>query len=74
MTQIEHLREQAQRAEWLVRNLLNALTVARLPEASEYYRSQIDNLEQSDRCGTRANAGFVDGLTINPDIPNQTTL
>lgn len=46
MTQIEHLREQAQRAERLARNVLDAVTVARLLEASEDYRQQADYLER----------------------------
>ena len=54
MTQIEHLREQAQRAERLARNVLDAVTVARLLEASEDYRRQADRLEQRSRCGTMA--------------------
>ena len=54
MTQIEHLREQAQRAERLARNVLDAVTVARLLEASEDYRQQADRLEQRARCGTMA--------------------
>lgn len=54
MTQIEHLREQAQRAERLARNVLDAVTVARLLEASEDYRQQADRLEQRSRCGTMA--------------------
>lgn len=54
MTQIEHLREQAQRAERLARNVLDAVTVARLLEASEEYRRQADHLEQRSRCGTMA--------------------
>lgn len=54
MTQIEHLREQAQRAERLARNMLDAATVARLLEASEDYRRQADHLEQRSRCGTMA--------------------
>jgi hypothetical protein len=52
MTQIEHLREQAERAERLARNVLDAVTVAQLLEASEDYRSQADRLEQRSRCGT----------------------
>lgn len=54
MTQIEHLREQAQRAERLARCMLDATTVARLLEASEDYRQQADRLEQRTRCGTMA--------------------
>ena len=54
MTQIEHLRELAQRAERLARNVLDAVTVARLLEASEDYRRQADRLEQRNRCGTMA--------------------
>ncbi len=54
MTQIEHLRAQAQRAERLARNVLDAVTVARLLEASEDYRRQADRLEQCSRCGTMA--------------------
>ncbi len=54
MTQIEHLREQAQRAERLARNVLDAVTVARLLQASEDYRRQADRLEQRNRCGTMA--------------------
>lgn len=54
MTQIEHLREQAQRAERLARNVLDAVTVARLLQASEDYRQQADRLEQRARCGTFA--------------------
>ncbi len=54
MTQIEHLREQAQRAERLARNMLDAATVTRLLEASEDYRRQADHLEQRSRCGTMA--------------------
>lgn len=46
MTQIEHLREQAQRAERLARNMLDAATVTRLLEASEDYRRQADRLYQ----------------------------
>ena len=54
MTPIEHLREQARRAERLARNVLDAVTVARLLEASEDYRRQADRLEQRSRCGTMA--------------------
>ena len=54
MTQIEHLREQAQRAERLARYVLDAVTVARLLEASEDYRQEADRLEQRSRCGTMA--------------------
>lgn len=54
MTRIEYLREQAQRAERLARNVLDAVTVARLLEASEDYRRQADRLEQRNRCGTMA--------------------
>jgi hypothetical protein len=54
MTQIEHLREQAERAERLARNVLDAITVARLLEASQEYRKQADRLEQRSRCGTMA--------------------
>lgn len=54
MTQIEHLREQAQRAERLARNVLDAMTVARLLEASKDYRREADRLEQRSRCGTMA--------------------
>ncbi|UGV25827.1 hypothetical protein E0H22_09095 [Rhodopseudomonas boonkerdii] len=54
MTRIEYLREQAQRAERLARNVLDAVTVTRLLEASEDYRRQADRLEQRNRCGTMA--------------------
>lgn len=54
MTQIEHLREQAQRAERLARNVLDAITVARLLQASQDYRHEADLLEQRRRCGMRA--------------------
>lgn len=54
MTRIEYLREQAQRAERLARNVLDAVTVARLLEASEDCRRQADSLEQRARCGTIA--------------------
>jgi hypothetical protein len=54
MTQIEHLREQAQRAERLARSVLDAVTVARLLDASEDYRQEADRLEQRSSCGTMA--------------------
>jgi hypothetical protein len=54
MTEIEHLREQAQRAERLARNVLDAVTVTRLLEASAEYRSEANRLEQRSRCGTMA--------------------
>lgn len=54
MTEIEHLREQAQRAERLARNVLDAVTVTRLLEASADYRNEANRLEQRSRCGTMA--------------------
>ncbi|QUS39075.1 hypothetical protein RPMA_09685 [Tardiphaga alba] len=67
MTQIEHLREQAQRAERLARNVLDVVTVSRLLEASEDYRRQADRLEQRSRCGTMA-AEPVTHLQCSIDI------
>jgi hypothetical protein len=54
MTHIEHLREQAERAERLARNMLDAVTVTRLLEASADYRRQANRLEKRSRCGTVA--------------------
>jgi hypothetical protein len=54
MTQIEHLRAQAQRAERLARHVVDAITIDRLLEASAEYRRQADGLEQRSRCGTLA--------------------
>ena len=54
MQEIEHLREQALRAERLARNVLDAVTVTRLLQASQDYRRQADRLEQRSRCGTIA--------------------
>jgi hypothetical protein len=54
MQEIEHLREQALRAERLARHVLDVVTIARLMEASQDYRRQADRLEQRNRCGTIA--------------------
>jgi hypothetical protein len=45
VTQVEHLREQSRRAQRLARDVLDALTIQRLTEASEHYRHEADQLE-----------------------------
>ncbi|MEZ0221491.1 hypothetical protein AB7714_29745 [Tardiphaga sp. 1201_B9_N1_1] len=46
MTRVQHLREQAIRAERLAKTILDAVTVTRLVEASHAYRQEADRLEQ----------------------------
>ncbi|MET0968724.1 MAG: hypothetical protein ABWY18_05935 [Tardiphaga sp.] len=53
MSQVRYLREQAARAERLARNMMDAVTIQRLVEASREYRQLADRLELcSDRDGT----------------------
>jgi hypothetical protein len=56
MTQVEHLREQAARAERLARHVLDVVTIARLLEASKDYRRQAELLQANslDHHGTAA--------------------
>jgi hypothetical protein len=48
MTRVQHLREQAIRAERLARTITDAVTVTRLVEASHAYRQEADRLEQRE--------------------------
>jgi hypothetical protein len=45
MSEIEHLRAAARRAERLARNVLDTLTIERLKEATRFYSNQADELE-----------------------------
>lgn len=57
MTQIEHLREQAVRAERLARSVLDILTVSRLLEASQEYQRLANEMECRARRGIEKTLG-----------------
>jgi hypothetical protein len=46
MTKAQYLRDQAIRAERLAQNVLDAVTVKRLIQASQDYRQEADRLER----------------------------